>query len=131
MHEAQSPLKYVFCIIILQNVLSQRNDFVTLFYASMLKSQKKKTFSEKIFVFSGLDPCKLMQQPFFIFSKGIICILNGILKSLSLLEGMHDLANTIKPPIQYIWTDYTDIQTDYWEKVRYAQNINIFIDHFI
>ena len=44
---------------------------------------------------------------------------------------MRDLANTIKPPIQYIWTDYTDIETDYWEKVRYAQNINIFIDHFI
>ena len=30
---------------------------------------------------------------------------------------MRDLANAIKPPIQYIWTDYSDIQTDYWEKV--------------
>ena len=31
-------------------------------------------------------------------SKGIICILHGILKSLSLLEGMRDLINTIKAP---------------------------------
>ena len=31
---------------------------------------------------------------------------------------MCDLTNTIKPPIQYIWTDYTDMQTDYWEKIH-------------
>ena len=31
---------------------------------------------------------------------------------------MCDLTNTIKPPIQYIWTDYTDIQTDYWENIH-------------
>ena len=51
-------------------------------------------------------------------SKGITGILDGILKSLSLLEGVCDLTNNIKPPIQYIWTDYTDIQTDYWEKIH-------------
>ena len=67
--------------------------------------------------FSGMEHYKLMQLTIFSFlrfiSKGIICILDGILKSLSLLEGMCDLTNTIKPPIQYIWTDCTDIQTDY------------------
>ena len=31
---------------------------------------------------------------------------------------MCDLTNTIKPSIQYIWTDYTDMQTDYWEKIH-------------
>ena len=31
--------------------------------------------------------------------KGIIWILDGILKSLSLLKGMCDLTNTIKPPL--------------------------------
>ena len=44
-----------------------------------------------------------------------MCISDGILKSLSLLEGMCDFTNTIKLPIQYILTDYTDIETDYWE----------------
>ena len=33
-----------------------------------------------------------------LFQKGIICILGGIFKSLSLLEGMRDFKNTIKPP---------------------------------
>ena len=51
-------------------------------------------------------------------SKGIICRLDRILKSLSLLEGMWDLTNTIRPLAQYIWTDYTRIQTDYWEKIH-------------
>ena len=32
-------------------------------------------------------------------SKDIICILDGILKSLSLLQGMGGLTNTIKPPL--------------------------------
>ena len=32
-------------------------------------------------------------------SKGIICILDGILKSLSLPEGIRDLRNTIKQPL--------------------------------
>ena len=32
-------------------------------------------------------------------AKGIICILDGILKSLSLLEGMCDVTNTITPPL--------------------------------
>ena len=31
--------------------------------------------------------------------KGIIWILDGIFKSLSLLKGMCDLTNTIKPPL--------------------------------
>ena len=32
-------------------------------------------------------------------SKGTICILDGILTSLSLLDGMCDLTNTITPPL--------------------------------
>ena len=51
-------------------------------------------------------------------SNGIICTLDGILKSLSLLEDICGLTNTIKPPIHYMWTDYTDIQTDYQEKIH-------------
>ena len=46
---------------------------------------------------------------------------DGILKSLRLLEDMCDLTNTIKPPLcnmQYIWTDYTHIRTDYGEKIH-------------
>ena len=34
---------------------------------------------------------------------------------------MCDLTNTIKPPLcnmQYIWTDYTHIRTDYGEKIH-------------
>ena len=53
--------------------------------------------------FSGMEHYKLMQLTIFSFlrfiSKGIICILDGILKSLSLLEGMCDLRNTIMPPL--------------------------------
>ena len=52
--------------------------------------------------FSGMEHYKLMQLTIFSFlrfiSKSIICILDGILKSLRLLEGMCDLRNTIKPP---------------------------------
>ena len=85
-------------------------------------AKKENLFRENI-CFSGLEPCKLMQLTIFHFFKRCNLYIR--------YEGMCDLTNTIKPPIQYIWTDYTDIQTDYWEKVRYAQNINIFIDHFI
>ena len=50
-----------------------------------------------------MEHYKLMQLTIFSFlrfiSKGIICILDGILKSLSLLEGMCDLRNTIMPPL--------------------------------
>ena len=53
--------------------------------------------------FSGMERCKLMQLTFFSFlrfiSKSIICELDGILKSLSLLEGICDLTNTIKSPL--------------------------------
>ena len=69
-----------------------------------------------------MEHCKLMQLNIFsclrFILKSIICILDEILKSLSLPEGMFDLKNNIKPPIQYIWTDYTDIKTDYWEKIH-------------
>ena len=68
-----------------------------------------------------MEPCKIDATNHFSFLrfvlKGIICILDGILKSLWVLEGMCDLTNTIKPPlfsvIQYIWTGYTDIRTDH------------------
>ena len=55
--------------------------------------------------FSGMEHCKLMQLTIFSYlrfiAKGIICILDGILKSLSLLllESMCDLTNTIKPAL--------------------------------
>ena len=57
---------------------------------------------EKKVCFSGMERrCKLMQLTSFLrfISKSIICILDGILKSLSLFEGMCDLKNTIKPPL--------------------------------
>ena len=74
-----------------------------------------------------MERCKLVQLTIFYFlrftPKGIICILDGISKSLSLLEGMCDLTNNIVTfvfcDIQYIWTDCTDIQTDYWEKIHF------------
>ena len=71
-----------------------------------------------------MERCKLMQLTIFFLrfvSKGILCILDGIFKSLSLLESMCDLTNKatfVVCNIQYIWTDYTDIQTDYWEKIH-------------
>ena len=72
--------------------------------------------------FSGTERCKLMQLTIFLFwgffKKSIICRLGGILKPLNLLEGMRDLTNTIKPLVQYLWTDYALIQTDYWKKVH-------------
>ena len=48
--------------------------------------------SKENICFSGTERCKLMQLTIFLFwglfKKGIICRLDGILKSLNLLEGM-------------------------------------------
>ena len=49
--------------------------------------------------FPETEHCKLTQVPIFFLkflSKAIVCILDGILKLLSLLEGMCDLTSTIK-----------------------------------
>ena len=57
--------------------------------------------TREIFIFLGWSLVNWFNQPFFfseVFSKGIIYISDGILKSLSLLGGMCDLTNTIKPP---------------------------------
>ena len=47
-----------------------------------------------------MERCNLMELTIFFLrfiSKGIICILERILKTLNFLEGMCDLTNTINP----------------------------------
>ena len=51
-------------------------------------------------------------------SKGIICILERILKTLNFLEGMCDLnkyhqSTFVIYNMQSIWTGYTNIRTEY------------------
>ena len=87
--------------------------------------------------FSGMEHCKLMQLNIFsclrFISKGIICILDEILKSLSLLDSWRYVwfnkyhhATFVFCDIQYIWTDYTDIRTDYTNYTDYELKRLIF-----
>ena len=60
-----------------------------------------------------MERCNLMQLTIFFLrfiSKGIICILERILKTLNFLEGMCDF---VIYNMQSIWTGYTNIRTEY------------------
>ena len=62
--------------------------------------------------------CSFVRLYLFLFAFLIICIETFSFHRLFCNKGMCDLTNTIKSPIQYIRTDYTDIETDYWEKIH-------------
>ena len=62
--------------------------------------------------------CSFVRLYLFLFAFLIICIETFGFHRLFCNKGMCDLTNTIKSPIQYIRTDYTDIETDYWEKIH-------------
>ena len=90
-----------------------------------------------------MERCKLMQLTTFLrfISEGIIFILDGILKSLKLLEGMCDLTNTIKPPLLSVISSIYGLIKLIYELIIgkrfiqvcfcYTQNINISIYYFV
>ena len=54
--------------------------------------------------------------------KSIICILRGFKIAKPFLKHVqfkkYHQATFVVCIIQYIWTDYNDIRTDYWEKIH-------------
>ena len=76
--------------------------------------------------FFGMECCKLMLQTIFFFLrfilKGIICIVGGFKMANPFLGYVqfkkYHQATFVVCIIQYIWTDYNDIRTDYWEKIN-------------
>ena len=142
MHEAPSPLrkspKGNRSLLYFPLLHQEWKLFHTEFSRILIDlSNTRETF------FSGMECCKLMQLTAFLrfISKGIICILDGILKSLNLLEGMCDLTNTIKPPLLSVIPSICRLIILIYELIIgkrfiqvcfcYTQNINICIYYFI
>ena len=80
MYEPLSPLKHLFCFIILQKVCSYKKPFITLFSASISKSPRMITFSYRVSrilidlsntrentCFPGVERCKLTQITTFLY----------------------------------------------------------------
>ena len=83
-----------------------------------VKITKNENFFRENICFSGLEPWKLMQLTIFHLFKRYNFYIRWNFKILKPSWRYVWFNKYHQPPIQYIWTDYTDIQTDYWEKIN-------------